>query len=277
MPIRSCLLVLMDKATAARDIEATLACGTLKDSFVQVLGCTILNTPDAMAVDAGVAFWGRHPHAEEADSRAWAEAIAAQKDVSERAQELAHKMGSYAEVCAEVRRRSRYCDLVVFSGCSDAGLNADRISLIEDTLMTAGRPVLLLPANHRERPKAERIVLGWDESGASLAAARAAISIRPGGTITDIVVIDPSPASPERSDVAGPLARYLTVHGVKCEVYVMSRPQGRSVANCLLDRSQDADMLVIGGYGHSRLRERVFGGTTHDIIRNATCPVLLAH
>jgi nucleotide-binding universal stress UspA family protein len=94
----------------------------------------------------------------------------------------------------------------------------------------------------------------------------------------DITVIDPPPHGVERSDPGGLLCQMLVRHGVHAEVTVLARSLPRVsdvLARHVLD--EDADMLVMGAYGHSRLREFILGGVTRSLLREMTVPVLLSH
>jgi len=75
------------------------------------------------------------------------------------------------------------------------------------------------------------------------------------------------------------LADYLALHGIQAGVHLVEQPSGRSVGGSLLDAGEKlgADLLVVGGYGHSRLREFIIGGATQHIRSHATIPVLMAH
>jgi len=92
------------------------------------------------------------------------------------------------------------------------------------------------------------------------------------------VVIDPPMHGPNRSDPGGLVAQYLSRHGVKTEIDVLSRSMPR-VSDVLLRHvtDMDADMVVMGAYGHSRFREAIFGGATRYMLEQATVPVFMAH
>jgi nucleotide-binding universal stress UspA family protein len=96
--------------------------------------------------------------------------------------------------------------------------------------------------------------------------------------MVQIVVVDPPAHGPERSDPGGHLCQLLVRHGVKAEVSVLARtlPHVSDVLARQL-RDLDADLLVMGAYGHSRFREAILGGTTRDMLANAEVPVFLAH
>ena len=92
------------------------------------------------------------------------------------------------------------------------------------------------------------------------------------------VVIDPPAHGPERSDPGGLLCQLLVRHGVKAEVSVLARALPR-VSDVLARQARDvdADMIVMGAYGHSRFREAILGGATRDMLEKSEVPVFLAH
>jgi nucleotide-binding universal stress UspA family protein len=93
-----------------------------------------------------------------------------------------------------------------------------------------------------------------------------------------IVVIDPPAYGPERSDPGGLLCQFLVRHGVRAEVVVLAKALPR-VSDVLARHIRDAnaDLLVMGAYGHSRFREAILGGATRDMLEKAEVPVFLAH
>ena len=91
-------------------------------------------------------------------------------------------------------------------------------------------------------------------------------------------MVDPPARGPERSDPGGRLCQFLVRHGVKAEVTVLARNRPK-VSEVLAEHAMDraADMMVMGAYGHSRLREAVLGGATRAVLQGTKIPVLMAH
>jgi nucleotide-binding universal stress UspA family protein len=123
-----------------------------------------------------------------------------------------------------------------------------------------------------------RILLAWNESDEALAAARTALPLLIGAETVRITVIDPPVHSPTRSDPGGLLSQYLSRHGVSCEIDVLSKTMPR-VSDVLMRHAADieADLIVMGAYGHSRFREAILGGATRNMLEHAKIPVFLAH
>lgn len=170
-----------------------------------------------------------------------------------------------------VAAHSRLSDLVVF------GEGASQIaggSALEAAMMSAGRPVLIAPRTSALQIGGT-VVIGWDESPEAAHAVTAAIPfLERAGKVTIFCVgrgeLDPGPGSL--------LADYLALHGVSADLHLVDR-HGRAAGEILLEQAEKngADLLVVGGYGHSRLREFIIGGATQHIRSHATIPVLMAH
>jgi nucleotide-binding universal stress UspA family protein len=130
--------------------------------------------------------------------------------------------------------------------------------------------------SHNARPK--NIVIGWNESAEAIRAVRAAMPLLQKADAVHVAIIDPPETGPERSDPGGALAVYLSRHGVRCDIQVMTR-QGLKVSERLSQHVTEtgSDLLVMGGYGHSRFREAVLGGATREMLQSSSVPVLMAH
>lgn len=173
---------------------------------------------------------------------------------------------------------ARYCDLMVSELPYVEGAAPEIEPAIEAALFDARVPVVLLPKGSRLLDTPRQIVLAWDESLEALTTAQRALPLLKQAGLVRIVVVDPPRHGPERSDPGGRLCQLLSRHGVTCEIEILSRTLPR-VSDVLLRHAQDrnADLLVMGAYGHSRFREAILGGTTRHMLEHATLPVFLAH
>ncbi len=174
--------------------------------------------------------------------------------------------------------RARFADLVIQAQPYGNGGGADSEAIVEAALFDGHAPVLILPQGHKGTGFGNRVVLAWNQSEEALAAAKAALPILKRAALVDITVIDPPKHGPERSDPGGLLSQFLSRHGVKTEISVLARtmPRVSEVLNRhVIDR--DADMVVMGAYGHSRFREAILGGATRHMLEMAKVPVLMAH
>ena len=178
----------------------------------------------------------------------------------------------------EIVRHTKFSDLVVQQRTQDdAHPEASRL-LAETVLFDADTPLLLLPEGNTLDAPPRKVMIAWDESAAALRSARAALPLLSQGAHVHVTLVDPPKDSPDRSDPGGAFAQFLARHRVKCEVSVCNRTDD-SISATLERRARElgCDMLVMGAYGHSRLRQAIFGGTTRRILTQSTVPVFMAH
>jgi nucleotide-binding universal stress UspA family protein len=181
-------------------------------------------------------------------------------------------------LAAAVAQRARFSDLCVAP--RPYGANRDPLgpAVPEALLFGTGAPVLFVPDRDLDwsRPF-RRIALAWNDGDEALAAARAALPFLRRADRVDIAIIDPPPHAADRSDPGGDLSLWLARQGVRAEIAVLSRSQPR-IGDILMRFAQDrgAEALVMGAYGHSRLREAVLGGATRDLLREVPLPLLMA-
>ncbi len=172
-----------------------------------------------------------------------------------------------------VSRRSRLSDLVVFlAGPGDQGAGVSEA--LQACLMDAGRPILLAP---QEAPKTvgTKIVIGWDGSVESAHAVTAAQPFLASADEVEILNVSKGELDPTIADM---LADYLALHGIETREHLVD-PGNKPIGEVLLEEAarEGADLLVMGGYGHSRIRELLLGGATRFVLSHASVPVLLAH
>ena len=107
---------------------------------------------------------------------------------------------------------------------------------------------------------------------------RAALPILKNADLVRVVVVDPPSHGPNRSDPGGMLSQFLSRHGVRVEIDVLSKTLPR-VSDVIMRHAKDAncDMVVMGAYGHSRFREAILGGATRNMLEQAEIPVFMAH
>lgn len=199
----------------------------------------------------------------------------ANEDIRWGSEAIVAQMGGIAPLVAA---RARVSDLVVLSHPYGKDKPPESEAVLEATIFDAGTPVLLLPEKGLPPVLGKRIVIAWNEGREAMSAVRAALPLLKAADFVDIAVVDPAPTAPDRSDPGGMLCQMLVRHDVKAEVSVLARSMTR-IADVLKRhlRDRDADMLVMGAYGHSRLREALLGGATRDMLEEAEVPVLLAH
>lgn len=178
----------------------------------------------------------------------------------------------------EIIAETLCADLVVLCRTAEDGDMRARRALLEHVLFGAGRPVLLTPAGWR-RERWDRIVIGWNARREARRAVAEALPLLKAADQVVIATVDARPSPTGHGEAPGrELATHLARHGVKAEVQNVDGI-GRTEARALTDLAVavDADLMVIGAYGHSRTREVVFGGVTRDLLSEAPVPLFLAH
>lgn len=177
-----------------------------------------------------------------------------------------------------VALRARFNDLVVLPKPFGEGRGQEDEAIVEAALFEGSTPVLVVPDTGLGAGFAAHAVVAWNQSDESLRAVRSSLPLLKAAELVDIAVVEPSRHGPERSDPGGPLSQMLARHGVRAEVSVLAKTLPK-ISDVLLRHvsDQNADMLVMGAYGHSRFREAILGGATRAMLESATVPVLMAH
>ena len=172
----------------------------------------------------------------------------------------------------EVSRTARVRDLVVMIRVPGERDIDWRLTL-EAALMEGGRPVLLLPADAAGFGKA--VALAWNGSPEAARAASGALPFLV--KAKQVLLLEGVRGAASRPSLAA-LAEWLARHGVKGKPKRVAL-KGWPVGGTLVEEAAaaGADLLVMGGYGHSRLRETIFGGATRAVLEAAKLPVLIAH
>ncbi|MEY4696032.1 MAG: hypothetical protein RIT14_460 [Pseudomonadota bacterium] len=186
------------------------------------------------------------------------------------------QVGALTELVAQ---RARFADLVVLPRPYGKGYPVDAEAVVESALFEGRAPVLVLPeTGPGQAATPRRVVVAWNQSAEAMTAVRRALPVLKQADLVNIAVIDPPTHGAERSDPGGMLCQMLVRHGVKAEVAVLARTMPR-VSDVLARhlRDQNADLLVMGAYGHSRFREAILGGSTRNMLEQAEVPVLMAH
>ena len=175
--------------------------------------------------------------------------------------------------------QARYADLVVL-GQHDRGAPAVAPpDLPEAVAMSTGRPVLVVPYIGATTPPGRTILLCWDaKREATRAAADAMPFLTAAEKVTVLVVDAKQSARGHGPEPGADAATWLARHGVKVTVQ-RDTAADSDVGSVILSRAADhaADLIVMGIYGHSRLREMVLGGASRTLLASMTVPVLMAH
>ena len=176
-----------------------------------------------------------------------------------------------------IGRRGRYADLTIV-GPEMLSRETLKDKVIEGALFSSGRPLLLAPKGSKPTLKPGRVMVAWDSSLEASRAVRESLDLIVDAGEVRLALVDPVESeSGHGAEPGADLAAYLARYGAKVTVDCLPS-QGQSVASVLRRHAVDisAELLVMGGYGHSRLRERIFGGVTHSMLAEHPLPVLMA-
>jgi len=206
-------------------------------------------------------------------------AMAAFDEAARRAAVSAHSrmldvpVASAPDVFAKVARRF---DLAIM-GQPEPDTPALERLLVEAALFDSGRPVLIVPYIQRKGLTLDRVIVAWDGSRSAARAVADAMPLLVRAKATEVLTVASEPAKSDEMPGAD-IAHHLARHGVKVEVDSIVTVE-TDVASTILSHAADisADVLVMGGYGHSRLREFVLGGVTRGILGSMTVPTLMSH
>ena len=178
-----------------------------------------------------------------------------------------------------VIEHGRQADLIVMSQTDPESEHGSEPDFAERVILGAGRPVLLIPQHGTFDNVAENVVIGWNATRESARAAFDALPLLGKGATARVVWVDSELHNQKGRVLPGAeLATTLARRGIKAISEPSTAPD-IDPADALLNRVSDvgADMLVMGAYGHSRIREFVFGGATRKILDQMTVPVLMSH
>lgn len=149
--------------------------------------------------------------------------------------------------------------------------------LAETALMESGRSILMVPYVQTRPFTGGRAVVAWDGSRASTRALAEGLSLL--HRCKEVEVFRVLGVHDDEDEEGQAVARHLARHSLSAKVRKLTVSSGGSIASAILNEVSDqgADLLVMGGYGHSRLKEMVLGGVTREILASMTVPVLMAH
>ncbi|MGF1610639.1 MAG: universal stress protein [Kiloniellales bacterium] len=181
------------------------------------------------------------------------------------------------EVADVVALHLRYADLAVLGQHDpDDPLSPER-GMMESVILGSGRPALMVPYIGARPPLGERIMIAWDAGREAARAVADAMPLLEAASQVVVMVVNPRRGR-HGEEPGADIALHLARHGVKAEVQ-QSQVEDISIGEAILSRLADEsiDLLVMGAYGHARLRQLVLGGVTRTILEHMTVPVFMSH
>lgn len=176
-------------------------------------------------------------------------------------------------VARDMSEYGRFSDVIVLHDPKGMPLEETLVRVLEGSLFGTDMPTMVLPKTHAG-PVGKRIHFAWNGGAEAMRALRAAMPMIYAAGQIEIIIVDGSP-----TEVPGiRVAQFLERHGITVTIIPITS-DGRNVAQAIGDhvKTSGADLLVMGAYGHSRLREFFLGGATRDMLANLPAPVIMTH
>ncbi|MGL4239548.1 MAG: universal stress protein [Beijerinckiaceae bacterium] len=213
----------------------------------------------------------------DAEAQALEGRVAARIDKTLFASELRRINVMGGEAGRALASHAYYSDLVAL-GLSKGGGTDMEHRLFEGVLFGAGVPLVLVPEAFTPPKLPKRVVIAWRPCSQAARAVRDAMPILEAAEAVRVLVVDERGEVVEGDDPGADIARPLARHDIKVDVKAVPAAT-RGVARTIMDEARyfDADLLVMGGYGHSRTREWILGGATRDILSLTEVPILFSH
>jgi nucleotide-binding universal stress UspA family protein len=175
---------------------------------------------------------------------------------------------------------ARYVDLTILGQLDPDRGDAEMLRpRPEHVTLASGRPILVVPYAGHYETVGRRVLIGWNATREATRAVSDAIPLLMAADIVTVLTIDAREGPDAHGELPGAdISLHLARHGVKATIE-RTVSAGIPAGDVLLSRAADlgADLLVIGAYGHSRLRELLLGGATRSILQSMTLPVLMSH
>jgi nucleotide-binding universal stress UspA family protein len=193
--------------------------------------------------------------------------------------EWRHVKSRSSIIAPAVIEHGREADIVVVSQVNPDDPDGAESDFCDHVVMETGRPTLIVPYSGKIEPIGGTVVIGWNGTREAARAAFDALPLLQTASQVLLVWVDPEDDGETAGQLPGSeMAATLSRHGIN--VIAEALPTGHlAAADALLNRVADsnANLLVAGAYGHSRMREFVFGGVTNSLLKHMTVPVLMSN
>jgi nucleotide-binding universal stress UspA family protein len=274
MPLKDILVYVDGSAQASSTVEA--ACSLASRHDAHLTGLAVNRAPEI----PGFAAIEIPPSALEILSQQRQEALDKARKIFDKAVEaagLTDRSGwsvTSGRPLESLSLRSRYADLTVVSQ-NGPEANGGGENLVDDLIMASGRPILVIPYIGAPAEIGRKVLVAWNASREAARAVSDAMPILETADSVEVFAVEPNGIG----DIPGAdITLHLARHGLKADT---SKTTGLDieVGDVLLNQVADsgADLVVMGAYGHSRMRELVLGGATRHLLEHMTVPVLLSH
>jgi nucleotide-binding universal stress UspA family protein len=183
------------------------------------------------------------------------------------------------EVAKSAAALARAADLVVVGRPMDEDKSRVDTEILNGVLFESGRPCLVVPRWNDARTFGKRVLVAYKSTREAARALHDALPILKRAEVVRMLVVDPKTDGKGEDPIAlGRILNHLSRHGAMVEP-PLTRASDHTPQDAIINalREFESDLVVMGGYGHSRLREMVFGGVTHALLRECPTPLFLAH
>jgi nucleotide-binding universal stress UspA family protein len=261
----------------SRDAAATYAVSVARTFDAYLAGVAFAYEPVLPAIVGGgipeSVIEEQREENEKAAKSAVAQFEAAAKDIKHETRIVPASLAGAADTFGEI---ARVFDLAIV-GQSERDRVGPEELIVEGALFGSGRPILVVPADYQGGMRLDRVLVCWNGGRNAARATANAIPFLRRANAVEVVTVGTEASAPAETSAAD-LSRHLARHGITAEVKRIE-PGNRKVSATILNYAAQsgAGMLVMGGYGHSRLREFILGGTTRGVLAAMTVPTLMSH
>ena len=276
MPYKT-ILVHVDNGKRSA-VRLDIACRLAKLSDAHLIGLhalTVVKLPSYAMVEGGVQVREFHERML-SESAVAAEAMFKQA-VKATGVEKVEWRKSRRDAVDSVPVHGRYADVLVIGQPNETDGSGVEPDFAERLLLAAGRPALVIPYAGEFPAVGTRVLVAWNASREATRALTDAIPILREAKQVDVIAFNPKDA-PHGEVPGADIGLYLARHGIKVSVSQQTADDV-DVGNQLLSRAADldSDLIVMGAYGHSRMKELILGGATRTVLNSMTVPLLMSH
>jgi len=174
-------------------------------------------------------------------------------------------------------QRARHVDVTLVARPNKADPDAGH-EVVEAIMFNSGRPLIIVPPQWKKGPIGRSVLVAWKPTREATRALADADDFLMQAKSVSVVTVDAEPSQGYGEQPGADITAHIAFRGAPAQLFNVDSA-GRSETRAILDQAQaiGADLIVMGGYGHPRLRELIFGGVTREILRTADVPVLMSH
>ncbi|NLS08237.1 universal stress protein [Rhizobium sp. P32RR-XVIII] len=273
------VLAVVDADDLREDVESAVALCQSIDAHLSVTVVAIDQSPYAGSYgEAAVNAWLEDRESTLANLAGQIEAVKEMLGPSGLSYEVNDLYTEFAWADEDIAQRALYSDLTLIG--QQAARNDDlRRRILDGALFQSSAPVLFNPTNKPATLASRSILVAWDSRPEAARAVQLSLPILQSAAEVHVTLVDPVASTVGNGEEPGAdVATYLARHAVKVTVDVLASG-GKTVDETLIQHATavGADLVVMGAYSHSRLRERIFGGVTQSMLEKTELPIFWGH